>query len=274
MNTVLSQLRDQRDQIALEAFATADVRTLLTDTFPAMVRGLIGYTDQFVPETEAIVLTPDQNNFIKEISKHRFLEISALAAFVPEGLNTTYYHYSSQLLLATIHASRILTGSTTAYSTFLAMLITNVEQKFSTKSFDIVYHKLAQDREELNEALGACFAKGSTRSERTLADVIDRNADWTHVFHNGENITKLINSVDRKALNKKIIECKGLLEVLMKKIERNEFEGISPQVLKNLSDGAYQVASELEFYAAVYYKILAYTTAVNNTIQHCRKVLK
>lgn len=270
----LNQLRIDRDRIAIEAFSGADVKTLLFTTFPSMVKELIGFTDQFQPDAPAIVMTSRQAEFVKEISKHPYLEISAFAAFTPEGLNVTYHKYSSELLLAVMHASRILAGGMTAYSTFLAQLVTNTEQKFSSVSFDKAYKDLAQERNKLNTAIGDCFKRGSTKTESTLGDVIDRNGDWQHVFHNGDNMTKLINSVDRKALNKKINECKELLEVIIKKIDRNEFDSMSPQVIKNLSDGAFQIASELEFYAVVYYRVLAFTNAVNRTVTHCQQILK
>lgn len=269
----LNQLRIDRDRIAVEAFSGADVKTLLFTTFPAMVKELVGFAGQFQPDAPAIVLTSRQNEFIRMVSKHPYLEIAPLLAFTPEGLNATYYKYSTELLLAAMHASRILTGGMTAYSVFLSQLITNNEQKFSSVSFDKAYKDLAAERAKLNASLGDCFKKGSTKTESTLGDTLDRNADWQHVFHNIDNMTKLVNSVDRKALNKKIDECKELLEVIIKKIERNEFDGMSPQVIKNLSDGAFQIASELEFYAVVYYRVLALATSVNRTIDHATQVL-
>lgn len=273
MNTNhLEQLRLQRDHIALEAFA-GDVKALLFSTFPSMVKELVGYTDQFAPETPPVVVTSSQADFLKEIAKHPYLEICPLAAFVPEGLNATFYKYGAELLLATMHASRILTGGLTAYSTFLAQLVNNDQEKFSTFDHGRAYKALSEERTKLNSDMGKCFKNGSTKTEVSLGDVTDRNTDWQHVFAISDNMTKLINSVDRKALNKKVAECKDLLGIIIKKIENDQFNGMSPQAIKNLSDGAYQAACELEFYAVVYYKVVAYTTAVDRTVSHFKKVI-
>lgn len=273
MNTNhLEQLREQRDHIALEAFA-GDVKSLLFSTFPSMVKNLVGYTDQFTPDAPPVVVTSSQADFLKEITKHSYLEIAPLAAFVPEGLNVTYFKYGAELLLATMHASRILSGGLTAYSTFLAQLINNDQEKFSTVEHARAYKLLADERAKLNSDLGKCFKNGSTKTEVSLGDVTDRNSDWQHVFQISDNITKLINSVDRKALNKKVAECKDLLAIIIKKIENNQLNDMSPQAIKNLSDGAYQAACELEFYAVVYYKVVAYTTAVDRTVKHFKKVI-
>lgn len=269
---MLSQLRLQRDQIAQEAFSGADIKNLLTNTFPFIVRELVGFVDKFVPTTPAIVLSNKQNEFLREINKHAYLDIAPLAAYVPEGLNVTYYKYSSELLIAAMHACRILSGATTAYSTYLSQIITNNDAKLSTTSFEKAYTELAGNREKINAALGACFQAGSTRTDRNIGQVIDRNADWEHVFRNTENMSNLMNGVDRKALNKKAQECKELLEKIIAKIGRNEFDGMSPEAIRNLADGAYQMASELEFYSVVYYKVLAYTQALNRTIDHFNRV--
>jgi hypothetical protein len=45
-------------------------------------------------------------------------------------------------------------------------------------------------------------------------------------------------------------------------------------MLTNLSNGAYQVACELEFFAAIYYKAQAYAEALNRTVEHFQTVMK
>lgn len=269
-----NSLRIQRDRLALEAMSGADIKALLTKAFPTFLTDVKGFFNQFSPDQPAIVLTSKQQDFLRELNKHSYLDIAPLAAYVPEGLNVTYYKYSSHLLMAAMHASRVLTGPMAAYSVFLSQLISNHDQKLSTMSFAKVHSDLAKERDQLNSELGACFAKGSTKTEVTLGDVVERNGDWTHVLHNSENLTHLINSVDRKALNKKIAETVELLDKIMPMVERGELEGMSPQAMDNLTNGAYQVASELEFFAAIYYKVTAFAEALNRTMDHFHKVFK
>ncbi|EKD22668.1 MAG: hypothetical protein ACD_84C00015G0001 [uncultured bacterium] len=60
----------------------------------------------------------------------------------------------------------------------------------------------------------------------------------------------------------------------MEKIKRNEFDGMSPEIIRNLSDGAFQVASELEFYSVMHYRVTAYANAVTRTAEHFEKTMK
>ena len=54
-----------------------------------------------------------------------------------------------------------------------------------------------------------------------------------------------------------------MLDLIEKKISRQELEGVTPQIVTELSEGAYQMASQLEMYSTVWYKVQNFVTAVN-----------
>jgi hypothetical protein len=265
-------MRIRRDQIALEASLTTNTQDLLRKIFPTIVSEFTGFVGRFVPSTPAVALAPNQNKFLAEVQKHSYMDIEALRAFVPEGLNVSYPKYEEALLPAVQHAAVVVDQVLSPYSTFLSQLINNDDNKFSTKSFDKVYKDLAAKRAEYNKQLGKCFKNSSHAVETTVGKVVTRNADWRPVFHSCNEMTKLINTVDRKALNKKVEECTHLLNTIISKLKKGDFENISPQNVENLANGAFQVASELEFFSVIYYKVLSYTTAINKTVEHCEAV--
>ena len=269
-----NSLRIQRDRLALEALSGADIKSLMTTGVPAMLTEIKCFFNQFAPDQPAIKLTGKQQDFVKEIQKHPYLNIAPLTAFVPEGLNVTYANYASHLMMGVMHASRVLSGPLSAYTTFLSQLISNHDQQLSSTSFDKAHKELARERNDINEELGSCFKRGSTKTDVTIGDVIARNSDWPAVFQNSTHILNLMNEVDRKALNKKIAECGDLLDKVMAMSKRGELEGMTPQAMTNLSNGAYQIASELEFFAAMYYKATAYAESLNRTVEHFHTVFK
>lgn len=271
---MLNSLRIQAAQVSLESISGADIRNLLTNAFPSIVSEVKSYFSQFNPSDRSVMLAFDKYGFNKELGKHNYMDIGPLSAFIPEGLDVKYIPYSEELVKAAEHAAKVLSGTMATYTVFLSQLINNADAKLASDSFDKVYENLSKEREQINAALGKCFKKGSTKSETTISEVVDRNNDWQKVFENADVMVKLIESVDRKALNKKIEESTKLLEVIMEKIRRDEFVGMSPEVIRNLSDGAYCMASELEFYSVTHYKILAFTTCLNRTIDHFEKVFK
>lgn len=267
-----NSLRIQRDRLALEAMSGADIKALLTDAFPSFHKEIKGFFGFFSANESGIALTSEQHNFLRELNKHTYLDISPLKAFVPEGMDVPYTNYSAELLIAVMHASRVLSGPLSAYSLFLSQLITNADQRLSSLSTTKVHKELAAEREKMNAALGKCFKKGSTETESSIGKVTQRNGDWQHVFQNSENMLHLINTVDRKVLNKKIEECSMLLDKVMELINRGDFADMSPAAFETLSSGAYEIASELEFFAAIYYKVETFASALNRTIAHFQDV--
>lgn len=268
---MLNSLRIERDRIALEASLSLNLSGLLKDVFPSIVAGFSSFVAGFAPDTPAIQLTSKQAEFVREISKRPYMEIRALAAYVPEGLDVTYLQYITKLEPAVAHAVKIV-DTLSAYSTFLAQLVCNVDQKLSTASMTRPFTELEKAREKANAALGGCFVKGSTRSEVTLMDVIARHNDWTPLFHRSDELTKQVNTVDRKALSKKVAECADLLERVMAMIEKDQLVGVTPQTVTNLANGAYTAASELEFFVVTYYKAAALGASIMRTVDHARKV--
>jgi len=255
-------------ELSLESITVGEIQSLFRNIFPSLVNGLTGFVDQFSHEDQTFQISSKEAKFIAEVNKYKYMDLAPLTAYVPEGLDVPFSKYSTELMIATTHASRILAGPLTAFSTFLAELVSNSDAQLSTKSFVAPYKELERERNEMNEGLGKCFKHGSTITERTYGDVISRNSDWPAVFHNSDAIVKMISSVDRNVLNKKVKECTDLLNILMGKIERDELKNISAEAVRNLANGAFQVASELEFYSVTYYKALAYSTSLNRTVEH------
>lgn len=270
----LNSIRIQSEIVSLESFTGADIKNLLTNTLPSIVSDVKSFFNKFSPSAPGITSVINGDKFIRNVGKHNYLEISPLAAFVPEGLVANYVDYSNVLLIASEHASKILSEVMNNYTLFLGQLINNQDFKFSTKYDSDDYNELEHMRLNINEEIGKCFKLGSTKTEVTIASVVDRNADWSTVISNADTISKAINSVDRKTLNKKIQESVELLDIILNKIKRDEFSGVTPEVLRTLSAGAYQTASELEFFAVLHYRVLAFLESINRTIEHFNCVIK
>jgi hypothetical protein len=260
--------------VALEAFSGANISETLQNAFPVLVDTLTSVFNKFVPGSTAISLTSKQSDFLRNVNSHSYLDISPLTAYVPEGLSVQYLDYCKVMMPAVEHASEILNGVLSQYSVFLSQMIGNPDHRGSMNSFDHVYNDLNKERAKLNENLGDCFKVGSTKSEVNIGAVVSRNSDWHSVIESVEKMSKLVNSVDRKALNKKIAECTDLLKVIMRQIDDGSFEGASPETATNLSNGAYSVASELEFFSVMYYKTATFTEAVDRTMKHFKTVFE
>jgi hypothetical protein len=265
---MLTSLRVARNHIAFESNFATDIQALLRNVFPSFAADLTGFFNRFSPETPALALTSKQASFIREVTKHAYLDLAPLGAYVPEGLDTTYLTYIDILEQAVVHASQVVDKALSPFSMYLAQLINNPDTKLSSQTFDHEVKSMEKAREHFNAELGKCFKKGSTQTDVNIGKVVTRNNDWHDVFNRSEAMLKIMNKVDRSVMNKKVAECAKYLEVIQDKIKRGDFDGGSPQMAKNLGELSFNVASELEFYVAIYYKAAALTESINRTIKH------
>lgn len=270
----LTTLELKRRQVALEAFAVTDVTGLLARIYPAITEVFSGFAGKFHSDNPYVELTGKQQDFMRELQKHAYMDIRMLTAYVPEGLTSGYAEYSKTLLAASQHASGILTKTLSPYSTFLGSLVTNAGERTATHMSSREYAEMQKRREGLAADMAKCFQPGSTKTDSTVGAVVTRNADWVDVFKQADSITSFITSVDRKLLNRKVDECVKIVNTLQELIKRDQFGKVSPEVVKNLAEGAYQIASELEFYALVYYRVIVLNTCLNSTIEYLQKTLK
>jgi hypothetical protein len=267
---MLKNMIHQRNLVAMEAFISTDLAGLVRRVFPSIERDMGSFKGMF-RTGPAVGLNGAQRDFLKSVEKKTFPSLMPLTAYVPEGLKSSYLEYSQVLFPTVLHAVQV-DKLINDYTTFLSVMISNRTATFETLSHKKFYADLSAGRERLNKDILSCFNPQSTRTDVKVENVVGRNADWEAVLKTSEEMANLINKVDRTKLNTKVAECVELLERLGKQINDGHFDKVSPEVVLDLSDGAYQVASELEFYAATYYRVISLCEAINRTMQHVIKV--
>jgi len=273
MTTTLTTLQHQREWISIEAFAslTLDIPDLLQRCLPHARSAFSEFIAHFVPSDKGVSLNRDQQAFMKVVEQHKYLDLAPTAAYVPEGLKVPYLHYINLLGPAVDHALKVQATLTT-YTAYLALLLTNRDQRFSTKDSAVVYKAMEAKRTQLNADLGSCFNDSSHRTDVSYADVVERNTEWPTLLHAATALGTDINSVNRKILQKDVDSAVELIDRLIEMVQRGELKDASPNIALELSDGAYQVACELEFLAIVTYRVMALTTAINRTTTRITQV--
>lgn len=270
---MLNSLRLTNEMIAMEAFSVSDLSGLLKRAFPQMVDDLKSFIGIASPLQEAIQLTPQARAFVNDVvKKHSYVDTAPLAAWVPEGMTCTYLEYLPVLQASVDHAEKIVNETLIPYCTFLARVLTNKEDQLSTQAYN--YAGLDKIRDGLQAENAKCFKHGSSQAQVSMSDVVKRNNDWETVLHTSNALLDKMNKVDRKALNKKIEESTDLLDKLIRKIKHDDLTAVSPQVVETLSNGAYQVGKELEFFSVTYYRTLSFVEAVNKTVTNSTAILK
>ena len=271
MNT---QLKLQRQVIGFEAYSVASVSDLLKRTFPSMVEGLSGFIGLFDKPEAAIQLTTKQSEMLKELPKHSYIDIADLTAWKPPGLDTNLLHYLEPLETGAHHVTAVIADLAPKYTMLISRLINQDDFQRDTRQIEQEFKGVEKTREDIVSDIGKNFKKGATDVKCTIGDVVQRNGDWKLVFEKLETVNTIINKIDRSQLSKAIKEIVELLETLKQKIERGGMDKVSPEIIRGISEGTYQLAATIEFYSVLHYRLLELSGTTNQTIENFLKSTK
>lgn len=279
---MLNILEHRARLVALEAYTTESVLDLVRGVAGDISANFGDFVARFSAAQPGLRLSGSRQAFVGEMTKHSYSALRPLVCYVPEGLKVSYLDYLQVLLPAAQRAADYTPALLNSFSLYLANLVNNrnafgtagpLRVKISNPAGEVTPAGLKDGREELLQRLGKCFKAGSHETASTLGAVVARNNDWSVVLKQADELAQTLNRVDRKALQKKSQECVDLLNIIAKMVERNEFKDASPEVAKALSDGAFEGASEMEFFSSVYFRSLALTEALNATTANLLSIL-
>lgn len=271
---VTNTFRLTHEYVALESFADPNTGSIFGKAFPVIREGFSKFVGMFDEQEKAPALTSEQRDMVKSLTKQKYLDVADLTAYCPEGLDVDLVTYTKFLEQAVDHVSLTYNKLSPEYVMILGRLINQPDYKLDSRETETIFKGVQKNREEKMHDVGKCFKKGSTKAVTTLGDLVQRNNDWQEVFQRTEAINIVIGKIDRRKLAKSIKEITDMMDMIKSKMERGELENISPQVVRGISEGAFQLASEIEMYAAVHYRVMELNGTLNATVAHYNKSMK
>ena len=266
MNT--KQLRLQREVVAVEAFAVSDVAGLLKKIFPVVTENFGSFVGMFDTPAEVAALSPSHRKMSTDVVKHQYIDMADLTAYKPPGLSTNYLVYLEALEPAVEHVIQTLGKLAPEFTLLLSRLINQEDYQRSSIFNEAEFKKIEKKREDILKMIGNNFKKGATDVKTTVGNVVSRNADWNLVFNKLEMLNTGIAKVDRKNIARTVKDISDLMDALKTKISNGEMKSVSPEIVRYISEGAYQLASEIELYSVIHYRLLELSGTVNQTVDH------
>ena len=260
------ELRLARDRVALEAFSLSGVVKALTGALPSILRGFSSAPQ--VLELPKLPLKKDQKKFLHAIASLPYTDAMELRAWRPEGVKVMYLEYLDVLSPIAQHLRTLQKDVVQPYMAFLAQVVSDKNASLATSSQAGAYDKLTQAREKSTQLLAALYANDSHESQCKVKDVVARNQDWPAVFAQCNDTLAHLQSVDLAQLKLMLRQSVDYLGIIFELLQAGKLEATTPEVAQRLSNGAYCVAQELEFFSATYYRALALSGCLDNTVTH------
>jgi len=260
----IMDLKYTRDQLALEFFSLAPATAFLKKMMDGIISSFSG-TKDMANLPDIVPLDKNQTKFIKVLHDVPYTEIGELRAYVPEGMSCKYLDYLHVLLPVTKRVKSINSDLLQPFTLFLAQLVSDKNASVTTNSKHLEYNKMEHDRDEAYKHFAKLYDKNSYKAETLVKKVIDRNADWTTVFHMLNECTLNVKSVDRELIKRQIQQCTDYLNIINDNLSKDQMANTTKETAARLSNGAYQVAKQLEEFSTVYYRVLAMNGSIENT---------
>lgn len=262
-------LEHQLQVISLEASVVSNLIESIKGIFPALsekfkvtqqvTKDLTDNEKSFKDHS----LNKDQQFVVKELEHFNYMDVAELSTMVPEGFNGSFLDYMTVMDNSLARINTLNTQVMQPFYILLSSFLTNKEDRNSLKDFTPFYKKLKESREHLVKDL-ASFFNANYDSNKKIGSVVKRNSDFKLLFAKMNSLKKTIDSIDIKAIKDNLNKTIELMDLIVQRMQEKSIDSVTPEVAKNLSFGAYEVASEVEFFSVVYFKMIVLNTCIDS----------
>lgn len=254
------------EAIALEANFIANATQLAKQYFPSIVKSfnsLISAVD-FSKAVKKKEFTKSQYIILDIVSKTDYEKLKSVRLNTPEGyrgnLLKTFGVVDTSL---TVINSQLL-PYIQEYKKYLANFVTNKDAKKSLLDMTKVANKTTNDTQKLVSDIAQLFDSGSHIAYQPFESVFENPQEVKKVFTEYQRLNPSFKTLDIKKIKTEIEQISELLDSVIKQIEGDRIQSLSPEALKSLSEGSYAVAKCAEAIAIVYFKLIAIFNIVPN----------
>ena len=173
---------------------------------------------------------------------------------VPEGFVGNYVNYARELFNVLDYTLTASLPAIDAYYARLGNLITNKDPKLSNKDITKEYQLLAKDRVAANGKLTAFFLRGSNQAQNKFSKIFNNTEEVAELFRLRHKMVDSIKEYPLSKVKKTSEKITESLDVLIQLANTGKLDYITGAQLKNITEGAYEIARQIEFFAINYYR--------------------
>ena len=260
-------MRREKDIAILDAdhIALEGVSDILINSLPTIINGYSGFQNALSKVGKIVALSFKRSTLSKQLERVSYVDLSQLQVSVPQGLAVDYLSYINILENAVDRAEKV-EPLVDSFISVVAQLLTNPEQQKDSVRKDSFYRDLQTSRETQYATIGSCFSNQS-KAKMPYGKLVARNRDWDAVTNKVNDLIDRMNKINRTKLLQKSKHLRSLLDKVAESSKRGGFDSASPETVKLLAEGSYQIASELEYFAVIYYRVTVLVNAVSDAGQ-------
>lgn len=160
------------------------------------------------------------------------------------------------------------------YYTYLSVFISNAKARVDTKDDSFKYDKLKKNRELTLAHHANLFKEKSGSGSIVLHEIFARSADIALLFNNSYNVRREYDCVDFRAIKDGIQKCVEVIDVILVEAKNGTIADISPEVMQNMTKGAYEIAQQAELIAVLATTVIGYISMSDNMVKVLQQAQK
>lgn len=250
--------------IALEASVLSNVVSTIKNLFPDLVHN---FRSSFVAATSInkveIKFSKVEKELIDFLNKHSYINLMDTEITVPEGFNAEFLQAINTMDTNIEAISGLITKDISEFRTYVSTFITNKDTKQSLKDKTSSYNQAKIVIGNINTSFAELYKDNSFETTKPFKVLVKRNSDIEKVFTKLNTTKKNLNKVDIHALKSQMEDIASLLDTVIKMVNENKVETISPEAITNLAEGTQTIALIAETISASYFRSVGIITAID-----------
>lgn len=246
-----------RQRIAFEAQFIANAVELAKSYLPAIFSNFKTDIKQInLEQKDLIPLDKVQNKLITIIDQLNYVDIKDLELPVCSG-------FHSNLLVGFGVTEDIIKKMTELHTvikdfhTYVAVFLTNKDAKKKTVDLTNNNKKIEAIIKSMKDSIATIFLDGSNDNTLTFSKLFTNNNEFKKAVREHNYLNKKIeDDIKIKEVKQLIEEIAEYLDSVMESLKQDKVDSLSPECVKSLSEGTYQVALAAEAFSMGYFKIL------------------
>lgn len=214
-------------------------------------------------------VTKNKLKFMTTIKKTDFLDMRNIVAYVPEGMICKYSEAIKAYLEVLTYLEVNLIKNMLNFNTQIGYIINN---KIKTDISDFVNktHREIMICDKVKDLIVADISKlfsNHNYTETTIDKVVKNNSDWEEVVKGVENMSIRLGKFSLRDIKDLMNTTNNLLASLVKVLKEGDKVVLENKEVKQIAEASYVIASQLEFFVAMNYDIIALTRSVSDTME-------
>lgn len=262
--------------IALESEFLGNMVKTVSNYFPAMMEhmaplvGRIGSTQSDMKKglTHVEGKIADAINALDYAGHTSYFKIE-----VPEGFQGNTVQYLSALHGAFEYFKNVTAPGMDDYYILIASILTNKEAKKSLKDHSVGFAALAKGRVAMNDNLGSFFKEKSTEAMSTFGKHFKNNEELAHAFKMATALEQDLESLKLDTVKDKTQRIADTMEKLVQQADEGKIAYLTTQVVAGLTQGAFEIASQVEFLSVNVYRALGILKSLEVTTERMERLI-